>query len=303
MSGPLGLRNRRLEAAPPAPALVLGGVFALEGAAVLATGLVSRAGIAGAVALRVGLAAPALIAMGRPRLRRLSPRLIGWPAALGACLVVHHCCFYAAIHRLPLGVAVTAEFVGPLAVAIVTGRRRLDLLWAGLAGTGVAATAGALAGGKVSLTGLGLGLTAGAAWAAYIVAFPLLSARLGAGPGLASVGCIGALLALPVGVAVDGARMFHPDVVVLGVAVALLADVTAYRLQAQALSVIPARLFSVLTSTEPAAGALLGFVALGQHIGPAQWVGIGAVSAASIGASASNAGRPAAQPEAALPIG
>lgn len=213
---------------------------------------------------------------------------------VGAVLAVHHPCFYAAIHRLPLGVAVTLEFLGPLAIALAGSRRRADLGWASLAGLGVAATAGLTLGGPIDLSGVLLALAAGAAWATYILVFPRLSATLGRADGLTVASLAGAVVAAPLGVAVDGRRLADLHVLLLGVAVALLADVIAYSLQAEALSKIGGRLFSILTSTEPAAGALLGLIFLDQRITAWQWAGIAAVTTAAVAAARGhgNAGPP-----------
>ncbi len=125
-------------------------------------------------------------------------------------MAVHHLCFYAAIHRLPLGVAVTLEFLGPLAVALASSRRASDLAWATLAGLGVTATAGVTLAGRIDLLGVLLALAAGATWAVYILVFPRLSAQLGRANGLAVASLAGALVAVPFGVAVNGERLAHP---------------------------------------------------------------------------------------------
>ena len=279
--------------AAPAAGLVVGGVVALEGAAALATSLIPLAGTPGTVALRLGFGAVGLAVIARPDLRRLR----GQPGILavvaGGILALHHLCFYAAIHRLPLGVAVTLEFLGPLAVALAGSRRPLDLGWAALAGLGVAMTAGLTLSGGINVPGLLFALTAGAAWAGYIVVFPRLSATLGRAEGLAVASLAGAAMAVPLGIAIDGRHLVDLHVLLIGLAVALLADVLAYSLQAEALTRISGRLFSILTSTEPAAGALLGLVFLGQHITAWQWAGIVAVTIAAIGAVNTSRGQAA----------
>lgn len=283
-SDSLGGRGEGLGAAPAA-GLVVGGVFALEAAAALATSLILLAGTPGTVALRLGFGAIGLAVIARPRLRRLSGRAVLLAVVVGAVLAVHHLCFYAAIHRMPLGVAVTLEFLGPLAVALAGSRRLADLGWASLATLGVAATAGLTLGGPINLPGVLFALAAGTSWATYILVFPRLSATLGRAEGLAVASLGGAVIAVPFGVAVDGRRLADVRVLLLGIAVALLADIIAYSLQAEALTKISGRLFSILTSTEPAAGALLGLVFLDQRITAWQWAGIAAVTAAALGAA------------------
>ncbi|HWG15200.1 MAG TPA: EamA family transporter [Streptosporangiaceae bacterium] len=270
----------------PAPALVLGGVVGLEGGAVVAATVIPVAGITGTVMLRLGFGALGLIALRRPSVRGLDRRTVLLTIALGLLLAAHHLCFYLAIHRLPLGVAVTLEFAGPLTVVLAGTQRRIDLVWALLAAAGVAGAAGVTSSGHISPIGIAAGLGAGACWAGYIVVFPRLASHRGRGDGLAlATGCA-AVVTVPFWLASSPGRIFTPRALVLGAVVALLSDVLSYSLQSEALGRMPGSLFSILTSTEPAAGALFGLVALGQRIGPWQWAGMLAVVAASIGATA-----------------
>jgi inner membrane transporter RhtA len=269
----------------PAPALVLGGVVGLEGGAVVAVTVIPAAGIAGAVMLRVGFGAIGLLALGRPSLRGLDRRAVRLVIAVGSLLAAHHLCFFAAIHRLPLGVAVTLEFAGPLTVALIGSRRRIDLLWAVLAAAGVAAAAGITGSGHITLPGVLLGLGAGACWAGYIVIFPLLASSRGRSAGLSLATAWAAVVVVPFWLATGPGRIFTPRTLLLGAVVALLSDVISYSLQSEALGRMRGSLFSILTSTEPAVGALFGLVALGQQISLPQWGGMIAVVAASIGAT------------------
>lgn len=278
-------RLRRPAVPVPATALVLGGVVGLEGGAVVAATIIPYAGIAGTVMLRLGFGSLGLIALGRPSLRGLDRRAVLLVLAVGGLLAAHHLCFYVAIHKLPLGIAVTLEFAGPLAVALAGSKRRVDLLWALLAAAGVAGAAGVTGGGRVSLTGIMAGLMAGACWAGYIVVFPRLASCRGRGGGLAlATGCA-ALVTVPFWLASDPGRIFTWRTLLLGAVVALLADVVSYSLQSEALGRMPGSLFSILTSTEPAVGALFGLIVLGQRVSPLQWGGMLAVVAASIGAT------------------
>jgi inner membrane transporter RhtA len=278
-------RPRRPHVTVPAPALVLGGVVGLEGGAVVAATVIPTAGIVGTVMLRLGFGAFGLLALGRPSLRDLDRRSILLVIAVGSLLAAHHLCFFAAIHRLPLGVAVTLEFAGPLTVALAGSRRRIDLLWAVLAAAGVAAAAGLTGGGHITLPGVLLGLGAGACWAGYIVIFPRLASSQGRSAGLSLATTWAAVVVVPLWLATDPGRIFTPRALVLGAVVALLSDVISYSLQSEALGRMRGSLFSILTSTEPAVGALFGLVALGQQISLLQWGGMVAVVAASIGAT------------------
>ena len=272
--------------AVPAPALVLGGVVSLEGGAVVAALLIPMAGIAGTVTLRLGFGALGLLALRRPRWRRcLNTKTLALAAAVGALLVLHHLCFYEAIHRLPLGVAVTLEFAGPLAVALGGARQWSAVGWAVLAAAGVAAAAGITAPGAIGVAGVFFGLAAGACWAGYIAVYPVLASQAGNRESLALATTLAAVAIAPLGIAADHAGMFTGRSLLLGASVALLCDVLAYTLQADALGRMPRSLFSILTSTEPAAGAILGLLALGQGITLAQWAGIAGVVVASVGAT------------------
>jgi inner membrane transporter RhtA len=273
----------------PAPALVVGGVVALEGGAAIATRLIVTVGTPATVALRLGFGAIGLGAMSRPRLRGRSRRSIALTIFVGLLLALHHLCFYAAIHRLPLGVAVTVEFAGPLTVSLIGLRRRVDLLWAALAVVGVAASAGLTDDAHIEVAGVLLALAAGACWAAYIVTFPELARQIGRADALALATIVAAIATVPYAVIADSARIFTVHALLLGLTIAAIGDVFAYTLQAAALERMTTALFSILTSTEPAAGALVGLVALGQHLSWWQWTGVLAVTIASIGATRTHA--------------
>jgi inner membrane transporter RhtA len=213
----------------------------------------------------------------------------------GVVLAAMNTAFYSAIDRIPLGVGVTIEFVGPLAVAVGGSRRWRDLTWAALAAAGILAL---MQGGTHGLNALGvlLALLAGAMWAAYI----LVNARLGrafdTGDGLAIAMCVGALAALPIGVAEGGVHLVSPRSLGLGVAVGLLSSAIPYSLEMEALRRITTTLFGVLMSLEPAMAALAGFVIIGQQLSGRAALGIALVVIASVGASGS-ARRAPAPPE------
>jgi inner membrane transporter RhtA len=264
---------------------VLGGVIGLQGGAAVASTIIPAAGIVGTVMMRVGFGALGLIPLGRPRLRGLDRRAVRLVIVVGTLLAAHHLLFYTAIHRLPLGVAVTCEFTGPLALALAGSKRRIDVLWAVLAGAGVAAAAGISGGGPVSVAGLLCGLGAGACWAGYILVFPRLAAGPGRSGGLTLATGWAALIVLPLWLATGPGRIFTPRILLLGAVVAVVSDVVSYSLQSEALRRLPGGLFSILTSTEPAVGALFGLAALGQRVSLVQWGGMLAVVAASIGAT------------------
>jgi inner membrane transporter RhtA len=209
--------------------------------------------------------------------------------AFGACLAGMNWAFYEAIDRIPLGIAVTLEFLGPLAVAVAGSRRALDLVWVLLAGAGVFLLSGA--GGRTGgLDGVGVAcaLTAGTLWGAYI----LVSARTGrafAGTsGLALAMPVAALITAPAGIAQAGTALLHPGLLASAVVVALASSVIPYSLELEALRRLPARVFGVLMSLEPAAGAQAGLLVLGQALAGREWVAIALVVVAGAGAAAAS---------------
>jgi inner membrane transporter RhtA len=267
---------------PPAVVLVLGGIATVQIGAAFAKGLFDQAGPAGTVFLRVGFAAILLLALWRPTLRGVPRDRLQDIALFGFVLAAMNFSFYLALDRIPLGIAVTLEFVGPLAVAIGTSRRRADLLWAGLAAAGILLLSPS-PGGSLSLLGAGLALLAGCFWAAYI----LLSARIGrsmpGGGPLALAMAFGTVLLIPAGVARAG-DLADPGVLAAGLAIAVLSSVIPYSLELEALRSLPRSTFGVLMSLEPAVAAAVGFVVLGQDLAASELVAIGLVVAASAGA-------------------
>ena len=204
--------------------------------------------------------------------------------------------FYLSLRTVPLGTAVTVEFLGPLLLAVMQTRRLIDLLWAALAAAGVLLL-GLDGGGSASLSGLALAFLAGLCWAGYIV----LSARLGGlvpGTGGLTVSlAVGALLVLPFGASGASAVLDHPELLIGATAVALLSSVISYGLEINALRHIPTQVFGILMSLEPAAAALAGLAVLHQRLGPVEIVALVLVSLASAGVTlVRRADRPVAAP-------
>jgi inner membrane transporter RhtA len=280
----------------PPVVLVLLAVGSVQFGAALAKTLFDEAGAGGTVFLRVLFAAAVLAAIWRPRLRGHSAAHLWLVAGFGLTLAGMNLAFYASLDRIPLGVAVTFEFVGPLGVAVAGSRRRLDLLWVGLAGAGILLLADFGDFGDLDAGGVALALLAGAFWAAYI----LLSARTGrafpGGTGLALAMIVAAGLLAPVGVADAGGSLLDPVVLALGLAVAMLSSAIPYSLELEALRRLPAGVFGVLMSLEPAVAALAGYVVLGETLGVREVAAIGLVVVASAGAARSAA--PAGPPDA-----
>ncbi|MFD1149720.1 EamA family transporter [Saccharothrix hoggarensis] len=280
-SGPFTLAARAYGAIPP-PALVLLGVVSVQVGAAVAKQLFTLAGAAGTVTMRLVLAAVVLLVVWRPSLR-LDLRTYAVIAGYGLVLGAMNLCFYQAIKHIPLGAAVTIEFLGPLAVAVLGSRRWLDGLWALLAAAGVLLLT--RVDGGLALPGVLFALGAAVCWAGYILLAAALGSRTADGKGLALAMVFGAALALPFGVAEAGTMLLNPVVLIAGTAVALLSSVIPYSVELDALRRIPPRVFGILMSLEPAVAALAGLVVLHEALHPAQWVAVFCVVLASIGAT------------------
>lgn len=273
-----------LLAPAPSPALVLGAITSVQFGAAIAATLFGRIGPGGAVWLRLLFGTVILVPLWRPRLRGYARRELLLACVFGLVLAGMNFSFYSALHRIPLGVAVTIEFVGPLAVAIVGSRRPLDLLWVALAVGGIVALT---RGGVHHLDGLGVlfALLAGGLWAGYI----LLNARMGrafeGATGLSLAMCVATLVMVPVGIASGGSHLLEPRSLALGAVVGLLSSAIPYSFENEALRRIDPAVFGVLMSIEPAAGALAGFLVLGQGLGARALLGIALVVIASVGAA------------------
>ncbi len=274
----------------PAPVLVLGGVVSVQLGAALAKQLFPTLGAAGTVTLRLVAGAALLWLVVRPTRRVLAgldPRLT---LAFGAVLATMNLSFYLALARIPLGVAVALEFVGPLAVALAGARRLRELAAAALAAVAVlllTGGAGLVGESRLDPVGIGFALVAGVCWAAYI----LLSRRVGAATpglaGLAAAATVAGILLLPVGALTAGTRLIEPHALALGAAIGLLSAAVPYALELVALRTLPAATFAVLMSLEPAVGALAGFAVLREHLTAPEVAGVLLVCVASVTAARS----------------
>ena len=274
-ANPLRIAAGLSESLPPSSLLIFGMITVQLGAA-LAKDLFSSLGPAGVVFLRVGFAALTLLAIWRPWRHLRAERIAGAGrrdylavVAFGLILAVMNLTFYSALDRIPLGVTVTIEFIGPLSVAVAGSRRALDLLWVALAVGGI----------------LLLALGAGACWAVYI----LLTARVGkafpGGTGLSLAMAVGAVALLPVGVAGAGSALLNPRLLLLGAGVGLLSSVIPYSLEMAALRRISTSAFGVLMSLEPAIAALIGWLVLREALELRAIIALVLVTTAAIGAT------------------
>jgi inner membrane transporter RhtA len=285
-----------LERLPPV-ALVLGGMSTVQVGAALAKNLFAELGASGTVFLRVGFAAIFLLLLWRPWSRwRGAARAASRPSsrrdvvavvAYGLVLATMNLVFYSAIARIPLGVAVTVEFIGPLGVAVAGSRRPLDVAWVLLAAAGIVMLAPLPDGDALHLDPVGLGLAAlaGVLWAAYI----LVAARVGrVAPGIGGLAvamALGAIALLPVGLIGAGASLLDPRLLVAGAGVALLSSVVPYSLELAALRRLPTATFGVLMSLEPAIASLAGLVLLHEGLTARTALALALVTIASVGAT------------------
>lgn len=276
--------DRDLLARAPSAGLVLGAIASVQFGSAIATTLFERVGPGGAVLLRLVSATIVLLALWRPRLRGRTRHELVLAVMFGVVLAGMNLSFYQALHRIPLGIAVTIEFVGPLVVAVSGSRRLVDLVWVGLAAVGILALTHGGAHGLNAL-GVGFALVAGCLWGGYI----LVNARVGQaferGTGLALAMLVASVVVLPAGVIDGGTHLLEPQSLAVGAAVGMLSSAIPYSFELEALRRIAASVFGVLMSLEPAMAALAGFLVLGQGLSARALVGMALVVAASIGAS------------------
>ncbi|MEZ5062617.1 MAG: EamA family transporter [Solirubrobacterales bacterium] len=276
----------------PAVAMVLGGILSVQLGSALVTTIFDDLGPGGAVLLRTTFAAAVLIAIWRPARSALHGETARMIALYGVVLALMNLSFYEALERLPLGIAVTLEFTGPLAVALLGSRSRADVLWALIAGGGIVLFAPDIGDG-LDPAGVAFALFAGSMWASYI----LLAARVGRGPagvgGLSVAMLIAAAILIPVGIGSAGTDLLQPAALATGFAVAMLSSAIPYVLELEALRRLPANVVGVLLSLEPAAAALIGTIALGQALAGRELLAIALVVIASAGALRSSPEPPA----------
>ncbi|WP_328869229.1 EamA family transporter [Streptomyces sp. NBC_00287] len=233
----------------------------------------------GVVAVRQYVAALALLAVGRPRLRAFTWRQ-WWPVALLAVVFgTMNLSLYTAIDRVGLGLAVTLEFLGPLAIALATSRRRVDALCAVIAAAGVIALMRPQP--SADYLGMGLGLLAAACWASYILLNRTVGQRVPGAQGAAAAATLSALLFLPVGIVLVVRQPPTPAAVACAVTAGVLSSAVPYLADLLTLRRVPARAFGLFMSVNPVLAALVGLVGLGQGLGWAEWASIGAIVAAN----------------------
>lgn len=268
---------------PPLPAVLLA-IISVQGGAAIAKGLFPSLGAAGTASVRIGLSAVILYLVNRPNFGKLTAPQ--WKAVIpyGLCLGAMNLIFYLSLERIPLGLAVTLEFIGPLLLAIYGSKRYVDYLWVLLAATGIAFIA-PWSGKGIDVIGALLALAAGGFWAGYIVLGGRISKIMDGGQAV-SVGMIFAsMVVLPIGLYEGGLVNFTPIMLLTGGALALLSSAIPFTLEMKALKQIPAQTFSILMSLEPAVAALCGLIFLSEHLALMEWLAVISVVIASAGAT------------------
>ncbi len=276
----------RAAAAVPPPGLLLVSIVSIQLGAAVAVQLFETLGPASTTFLRIALAAVLLLAATRGRISADARRHIGLLAIFGCAIGAMNLCFYGAIDRIPLGVAVAIEFIGPLGVAALTSRRARDFLWTGLAVAGLVLLTPDI-GGDLDPLGVALALAAGAGWASFILISPRVARDVGGG-GLALAMVAAGLFTLPFALAAGGLERLDPGLLVGVLAVAILSTALPYALEFEALRRMTARAYGIIVTLEPVVAALVGAFVLGQALPPTALLAIAFVTAAAVGVTLSD---------------
>ena len=266
----------------PAVAMVLGGICSIQIGAALAVDLFDEIGAAGAVFLRVLVSAILLVAIWRPSFR-MDRKQIELALLFGVVLAGMNLAFYESIDRIPLGTAVTFEFIGPLGVALITSHRRKDLIWVALAAAGIVLLSGGVGHDGLDALGIALALIAGFFWGSYILLGKRVGEEWSGGKGLAIAMVPAAVICAPFGLVDGGTDLLQPSILAVGAAVAVLSTALPLSLEIEAMRRLPSNVFGVMMSLEPAIAATVGFVLLSQGLAATQVLAIALVVAASAG--------------------
>ena len=266
-------------------ALLLIAMASIQTGASLAKGMFPLIGAQGTTALRLIFASLFMLILLRPWRARLTWRTLRTVMIYGIALGCMNLLFYMSLRTVPLGIAVALEFTGPLAVAILASRRAVDFAWVALAVLGLLLLIpmGDTQAG-IDPVGVSYALGAGVCWALYI----LYGQKAGADNGVqtAALGVmIAAVFIAPIGIAHAGTALLDLALIPTAIAVAVLSTALPYSLEMVALTRLPARTFGTLMSMEPAIGALSGLMFLHEVLSTTQWLAIGAIIMASIGAT------------------
>jgi inner membrane transporter RhtA len=277
------MKNKNGFEIPAVPAVLLS-IISVQCGAAIAKGIFPILGATSTSSLRIFLSALILILFNRPSLRNLTTAQWKAVALYGLTLGVMNIIFYMAISRIPIGLGVALEFIGPLALALTGSKRMIDLLWVILAAAGIALIAPWNHNG-LNLTGVLLALLAGVFWAAYILLGGRVSKMMD-GSKAVTIGMIFAsVIVVPVAIGDGLISHLKPWMLLSGFALALLSSAIPFTLEMNALKKIPAKTFSILMSLEPAVAAISGLVFLHEYLSFYEWIAVALIIAASAGAT------------------
>lgn len=268
---------------PPIPAVILA-IISVQCGAAIAKGLFPEIGAAATASLRIGLSAIILLVAFRPRISNLNAKQWKYVILYGLSLGAMNMVFYMAIERIPIGLGVTLEFVGPLVLAIFSSKKASDFIWVVLAAAGIALIAPWSSSG-LNIIGVLLALLAGGFWAAYIILGGRISKIMKGGDAVAIGMLFATILILPFGIFSGGLSQLNPKLLGLGAALALLSSAIPFTLEINALKQLPARTFSILMSLEPAMASLAAFVFLQEYLSVTECLAVAFVVIASVGSA------------------
>ncbi len=289
--GPTGGPFARAVAAVPPPGLLLVSIVSIQLGAAVAIHLFETIGPIATVFLRVAFSALLLLVAARHRISRVRPiarRDVAMLVLFGCVIGAMNMCFYSAIARIPLGIAVAIEFIGPLGVAVLTSRRAREFFWIGLAVVGLALLTPRI-GTDLDPVGVAFALAAGGGWATFVLLSPRVARRVG-GVALALAMPIAAVFTLPFELVAGGLGRLDLGVLVGALAVAIFSTALPLSLEFEALSRMTARAYGVIVTLEPVIAALVGVVILGQALPAIAALAIGCVTAAAIGVTLTDRG-------------
>ena len=270
-----------------------GSIISVQFGAAISVTIFDEVGVAGSTLLRLAFASLFLFLLSRPKVSQWSARQVKMAIAFGVTLAAMNLAFYFAIDILPVGIATTIEFIGPISIAAIFSRRLLDGLWVALAAAGVVLIAQPWSGGSLELEGVLMALLAAFFWAVYI----LIAQRAGEvfpdRDGLTIAMMIGTAIVFIPGVASAGAMLVTPQILILGAVIGLLSSLIPYSFELEALRRMPTRVFGTLMSIEPAVAVLAGFIVLSQKPTLLELVAISLVVVASVGVTRSARALPA----------
>jgi inner membrane transporter RhtA len=269
-------------------ALLILAMVSIQTGASFAKGLFPLAGAAGTTAIRLFFATVILWAVWRPWRMSFKKSDLKNLFVYGASLGLMNLTFYFALERIPLGLAVTLEFVGPLTLSTISSRRKIDFLWVILAAVGIyLVMPQTQIGAATDTLGIVFALVAGMFWAFYIHFGAKAGKDLHGGMATTIGMSFAALVALPFGLVIDGGKLLNPSLLPMGLLVAVLSSALPYSLEMISLKKMPTKTFGILMSLEPAIASLVGLIVLSESLSSIQWLAILCVIVASLGSSIS----------------